>query len=65
MKLVNLKILSLSSDGSLNFSYKYFINPKQLLVYEKDNKNFALNIKKSTKKFNSEFHSEYKKQYLN
>jgi len=64
MKLINFKILFLLSDGSLNFSYKYFLNTKQFLVYEKDNKNLTLNKKKSAKKLHSELYSEYKKQYL-
>jgi len=64
MKLVSLKVLDILSDGSLNFTYKCFLNSNQLLVYEKDNKNFSLNKKKSVKEFHSEFYSEYKKRYL-
>lgn len=64
MKLVTFKVLEILSDGSLNFSYKCFLNSKQLLVYEKDNKNFNLNKKKNVKELHSEFYSEYKKRYL-
>jgi len=64
MQLINLKVINILSDGSLNFSYKCFLNSKQFLVYEKDNKNLNLNKKKAVKKINSEFSSGYKKKYL-
>jgi hypothetical protein len=64
MKLINCKTISLLSDGSLNVSFKGFLNNKQFIVNEKDNKNFYLNKKKVVKKVNSEFSSKYKKKYL-
>lgn len=64
MKSIKCRVIQLSSDGSLNFCYKSFLNSKQLLVFEKDNKNFILNKKKVVTKIQSESHSEYKKKYL-
>jgi len=64
MKSVKLKVLNILSDGSLNFSSKCFINSKQLLVFEKDNKNLNVNKKKDVKEMSFESHSEYKKKYL-
>ena len=64
MKLIKSKVINISSDGSLNFFYNSFLNSKQLLVFEKDNKNFILNKKKVVKKIQSEYYSKYKKKYL-
>jgi len=58
MKLIKCRALTLSSDGSLNFCYKFFSNSKQLLVFEKDNKNFIFNKKEVVTKIQSESHSE-------
>jgi hypothetical protein len=64
MKLVSCKTVNLLSDGSLNIAFKGFLSNKQLLVNEKDNKNFYLNKKKIVKKVHSELSTEYKKKYL-
>lgn len=64
MKLINIKTISILSDGSLYFSFKPYLNFKQLSVFEKDNKNFNLNKKNRIKETHSEFSSEYKKKYL-
>jgi len=64
MKLVSCKTVNLLSDGSLNIYFKGFLSNKQLLVNDKDNKNFYLNKKKIVKKVHSELSTEYKKKYL-
>lgn len=64
MKLINHKVLCIFSDGSLSFSSKSFLNSRQLLIFDKDNRNFILNKKKNIKKLHSEFFSEYKKKFL-
>jgi len=64
MKLVGCKTVNLLSDGSLNIFFKGFLSNKQLVVNEKDNKNFYLNKKKIVKKVHSELSTEYKKKYL-
>jgi len=63
-KLVKNKIIIILSDGSLNLSFTYFSNFKQLLINEKDNKNFNLNKKQSNNKTQVEEFSNYKKKYL-
>jgi len=64
MTLINIKTVLLLSDGSLCFSSKNYLNSKQILAYEKDNKNFNFNKKKVVKETHSGFSSEYKKKYL-
>ena len=64
MVLVNIKTISILSDGSLSFSSKSYLNSKQLLVHEKDHKNFYFNKKKKLKEVHSDFSSKYKKKYL-
>lgn len=65
MELVNFKCVRILSDGSLNISYKYYSNPKKILIYEKDNKNFYLNKKKILNNVSMESSSNYKKNILN
>jgi hypothetical protein len=64
MKLVKLKVIKIFSDGSLDFSYKCFVNKKQFTIFEKDNKNLNINKKKILKKINFESYIDYKKKYL-
>ena len=64
VKLIKNKIIIILSDGSLNLSFVYFSNFKQLLINEKDNKNFNLNKKQSNNKTQVEEFSNYKKKYL-
>lgn len=61
-KFVTLKVLKILSDGSLSFNY--ILNSKQLLLNEKDNKNFNLNKKMSFSKIQVNEFSNYKKKYL-
>jgi hypothetical protein len=58
---VKRKIIKISSNGSLNFSY--FLSSKQVLVNEKDNKNIFFNKTKKNHAHLKEFLS-YKKKYL-
>ena len=62
-KPIERKILILLSNGSLSLSFNYFSNSKQLLVNEKDNKNFSF-IKKNVSKIKTNESSNYKKKYL-
>lgn len=52
MVLIKLKLIQIFSNGSLNYSYDTKVS--QVVVYEKDNKNFYLNKKKSTLKLKYE-----------
>lgn len=59
---VTHKVLKILSDGSLNFNF--YLNPKQFLLNEKDNRNFNLNKKISFSKIQVNEFSNYKKKYL-
>jgi hypothetical protein len=61
-KLIERKIIKILSDGSLNFIY--FSNAKQLLVNEKDNKNFSLSKKQNINKTQFKEFLNYKKKYF-
>lgn len=63
-KLIKNKVIIILSNGSLNLSFIYFSNFKQLLINEKDNKNFNLNKKQNNFKTQVEEFSNYKKKYL-
>lgn len=64
MKAVYYKVINILSNGSLSFSFKSALNSRQLLINEKDNKNFHINKKKVVKEVYHELSSEYKKKYL-
>jgi hypothetical protein len=59
---VTYKILKILSDGSLSFNF--YLNSKQFLLNEKDNKNFNLNKKNSFSKIQVNKFSNYKKKYF-
>lgn len=61
---VKQKAIKILTNGSLNFSFTYFLSSKQILVNEKDNKNFILNKKQTIYKIQSKEFSKYKKKYL-
>jgi len=54
VRLIRHKSITILSDGSVNLSATHFYTPKQLIVNEKDNKNFSLNKKQVTNKIQSE-----------
>lgn len=61
---VKQKAIKILTNGSLNLSFTYFLNSKQVLVNEKDNKNFLLNKKQIVYKIQSKEFYQYKKKYL-
>jgi hypothetical protein len=63
MKLINKKLIQILSDGSLVFSCSNIIKPKQIILFEKDNKNSHIN-KKKVKTKTKDF-TNHKKKYLN
>jgi hypothetical protein len=63
MKLVLKKIIQVSSDGSINFSYSIPKSFNKHKFYTKDNKNSLL-LKKSSKSISSKNAINYKKKYF-
>ena len=49
MKVVNIKFIEIFTDGTVHFNYKSLKYFKQLVLYEKDSKNFLF-CKKPTSK---------------
>jgi len=64
MKLIKLKHIRISSDGSLTICQKYYANIKKVSVQEKDNKNFHLNKKNISSNLVVESSSSYRKNIL-
>ena len=60
MKSVNVKFIEISTNGTVNLSYKELKSLKQVIFYEKDSKNSSLS-KKLTKK--QSFHNFPKNYY--
>lgn len=60
------KIVNISSDGSLYFSYspETSLNNKFVHFQKQDDKNFAFNQKKRKKTLDSKYSFYYKKKYL-
>ena len=60
-----MRIVEILSNGSLNFTLKKVSKLKQLIVYEKDNKNFSLNKKPFIKiNIKSNYSFLYRKKYI-
>lgn len=60
-KLKNTQILS---NGVTTFFYKTYKNVKSYSFFEKDHKNFYLNVKKITLSSNDKVSSTYKNKYF-
>lgn len=63
-KPITRKTLRILSNGSLSISFNYFLDLKQFLINEKDNKTFNFNKKQNTSKIQIDEFSNYKKKYL-
>jgi hypothetical protein len=63
-KPIMRKTLKILSNGSLSISFNYFLDYKQILLSEKDNKTFNLNRKQNAIKTQTDEFSNYKKKYL-
>jgi hypothetical protein len=63
-KPIMRKVLKILSNGSLTISFNYFLDSKQVLLSEKDNKTFILNKKQNSIKIQKDEFSNYKKKYL-
>ena len=60
-----MKLVEILSNGCLNFTLKKVSKLKQLIVYEKDNKNFSLNKKPLTEvNIKSNYSFLYRKKYI-
>lgn len=65
MKIIKIKLVQIFSNGSLIISNTNFINSKQFVFNEKDNKNFFLNKKKKIiYKAKSDYSSSYINKYV-
>jgi hypothetical protein len=65
MNINKLKIIQISSNGRINFTHKTCSNSKLFNFLEKDNKNFHLNMKKTTNsQVNKKLSSGYKKKFF-
>lgn len=65
MRLKNKKRVQVLSNGCLLFFYGNFTRQDQFHFYEKDQKNFHLNKKKTDlNKLKSKYSSNYKKKYF-
>lgn len=64
MTVVGTKFVEIFTDGTVNLSFKGLKSSKQVVIYEKDSKNFLFN-KKSTKKqsFQNLSQNFYKSKY--
>jgi len=58
------KLIQLLSNGSLNFSYNICNNFQFINIYNKDNKNFYINMKKKIKKIKNSDFLNYKSKYI-
>jgi len=59
-----MKFLKILSNGSLFFDFDNTVKIKQIVLFEKDNKNFYLNKKNKTYKIESKNFLNYKNKYL-
>ena len=59
-----MKFIKILSNGSLFFDFENVAKIKQIIFFDKDNKNFYLNKKEKTYKIKSENFLNYKKKYL-
>ena len=64
IKPIKNKIIKVLSDGSLNLSFNYLLNSKQIKINKKDNKNFILNKKLLINTSDTKEFLNYKKKYL-
>jgi hypothetical protein len=58
------KLIQVFSNGTLNFSYSICNNFQFINFYNKDNKNFYLNIKNKIKTINNSDFLKYKSKYI-
>ena len=64
MKPINLKRVTVSSNGAINFSFSCFTDSKQIIFYEKDFVNSALfNKFTRNQKLQSLSYVSYKSKY--
>ena len=59
-----MKFIKILSNGSLFFDFENVTKIKQIILFDKDNKNFYLNKKEKTYQIKSENFLNYKKKYL-
>jgi hypothetical protein len=65
MRLIQLKLAQVFSNGSVHFCANTFFVLEQIIFLEKDNKNFQLNKKTFLKnKLNSDYNNKFKTKYL-